>query len=122
MTASLPSGVPASSSASCFAAYAAIAGQPAGERERVGVGDLDDPVRDVAVVALGPEVLADALDEVGAAGAPGVHGPGRVGADHLDVGVLLLEVAADAADRAAGAHARDEVGDPPLRLAPDLRP
>ena len=72
----------------------------------------------VAVVGLGPEVLADALDEVGAAGAAGVDRAGGVGADHLDVGVLLLEVAADAADRAAGADARDEVGDPALGLAP----
>ena len=38
----------------------------------------------VAVVGLGPEVLADALDEVGAAGAAGVDRAGRVGADHLD--------------------------------------
>ena len=37
------------------------------------------------------------------------------------VGVLLLEEATDAADRAAGAHPGDEVGDPPLGLLPDLR-
>src|SRR6185312_524900 len=43
-----------------------------------------------------------------------------VGADHDDVRVLLLQVAPDAADRAAGAHARDEVGDPALGLLPDL--
>ena len=80
-----------------------LAGQPAGERERVRVGDLDDPVGDVAVVALGPEVLTHALDEVGPAAAAGVDRAGRVGADDLDRRVLLLEVAADAADRAAGA-------------------
>ncbi len=34
--------------------------------------------------------------------------------------VLLLEVAPDAADRAAGAHAGNEVGDPAVRLLPDL--
>ena len=97
-----------------------LAGQPTGVGERVGVRDLDDPVRDLAVVAVGPEVLADALDEVRAAAAAGVHRPGRVGADDLDVGVLLLEVAADAADRAAGADAAHEVGDLPVGLLPDL--
>ena len=45
----------------------------------------------------------------------------RVGADDLDVRVLLLEVAADAGDRAAGADAGDEDGDPALGLLPDLR-
>ncbi len=85
------------------------------------VGDLDDPVGDRAVVGLGPEVLADALDEVGPAGAAGVDRAGRVGADDLDLGVLLLEVAADAADGAAGAHAGHEVGDLAVGLRPDLR-
>ena len=62
-----------------------LAGQAAGEGERVGVGDLDDPVGDGPVVGLGPEVLADALDEVGAAGAAGVDRARGVGADDLDV-------------------------------------
>ena len=98
-----------------------LAGQPSRHREGVGVGDLDDPVGDGAVVGLGPEVLAHALDEVGAAGAAGVHRARGVGADHLDVGVLrVLEVAADAADGAAGAHAGDEVRDPAVGLLPDL--
>ena len=60
-----------------------LAGQPSRHRERVGVGDLDDPVGDGAVVGLGPEVLAHALDEVGAAAAARVHRAGGVGADHL---------------------------------------
>ena len=98
-----------------------LAGEAAGEGEGVGVGDLDDAVGDAAVVGLGPEVLAHALDEVGAAGATGVDRARRVGADDLDLGVLLLEVAADAADRAAGAHAGHEVGDPAVGLLPDLR-
>src|SRR3712207_7488726 len=34
----------------------------------------------------------------------------------------LLEVAAGAADRAAGADAGDEAGDPAVGLLPDLRP
>ena len=97
-----------------------LARQPAREGEGVGVADLDDPVGDGAVVGLGPEVLADALDEVGAAGAAGVDRARGVGADHLHGRVLLLEVPPDAADGAAGAHAGDEVGDPALGLLPDL--
>jgi hypothetical protein len=96
--------------------------EPAGHRERVGVGDLDDPVGDRGVVGGGPEVLPDALDEVGAAGATGVDRALRVGAHDLDrAAALLLEVATHAADSAAGAHAADEVGDLPFRLLPDLR-
>ena len=61
-----------------------LAGEAAGEGEGVGVGDLDDAVGDRAVVGLGPEVLTDALDEVGPTGAAGVDRAGRVGADDLD--------------------------------------
>ena len=46
----------------------------AGAGERVCVGDLDDPVGDATVVGVGPEVLAHALDEIGAAGAAGADG------------------------------------------------
>ena len=74
----------------------------------------------VAVVGLGPEVLADTLDEVGATGAAGVDRARRVRPDDLHRGVLLLEVAADAGDGAAGAHAGHEVGDLPVGLRPDL--
>ena len=71
----------------------------------------------------GPEVLADALDEVGPPGAAGVHRALRVGPDHLDPPVgRLLQVAARAADRAAGADARHEVRDPPVGLRPQLGP
>ena len=47
---------------------ALLARHPAGGEERVAVADLDDPVDDRRVVGVGPEVLADALDEVGPAG------------------------------------------------------
>ncbi len=69
-----------------------------------------------------PEVLADALDQVRPPAAAGVDRAHRVGADHLHPALAdLLEVAAGAADRAAGADAGDEVGDPAVGLAPQLR-
>ena len=43
-------------------------------------------------------------------------------ADDPDRGVHLLQVVADAADRPAGPHGRDEVADPTLGLGPDLGP
>ena len=46
----------------------------------------------------------------------------RVGTDHLDRGIALLERAPDAADCAAGAHSGDEMSDASLGLAPDLGP
>ena len=49
-----------------------------------------------------------------------VHRSGRVGAHDLHPGVLRLEVAADAGDGAARAHAGDEVRDPAGGLPPDL--
>ena len=96
-----------------------LAGQPPGHVERVGVGDRDDLVGDPAVVRGRPEVLADALDQVGPAVAAGVHRADGVGADDLDPPVGdLLEVAAGARDGAAGADAGDEVRDAARRSAP----
>src|SRR3712207_6899110 len=58
---------------------------------------------------------SDALDEVGPPGAAGVHRSLGVGADDADLPPGgLLQVAPDAADRAAGAHAGDERRDPAL--------
>ena len=48
---------------------ALLAGEAAGHVERVRVGHGDDLVDDRGVVGARPEVLADALDEVGPAGA-----------------------------------------------------
>ncbi len=100
---------------------ALLPGDPSGGEEGVAIADLDDPVDDVGVVAGRPEVLADALDEVRPAAAPGVHRALGVGADDLHVGVGGLQRPADPGDRAPGADAGDEVGDPALGLAPDLR-
>src|SRR5699024_489019 len=64
----------------------------------------------------------DPLDQVGAAGTTGVHRPLGIGTDdvHFPVGVLL-EVTTDTTDGPPGADPRDEVGDAPLGLLPDLR-
>src|SRR6185312_3131223 len=104
---------------------ALLAGQPPGHGERFGVGDGDDLVGDRRVVVARPHVLADALDEVGAPGAAGVDGAVRVRADDLHgsggaVGGDVLEVAAGAGDRAAGAGADDHVGQLPVGGVPDL--
>ena len=79
-------------------------------------------VADRPVVVVGPEVLADALDQVRPAGAAGVDRALGSAPIDLDPPVgHLLEVPAGAADRAAGADAGDEVGDPAVGLPPDLR-
>ena len=99
-----------------------LAGEPPGHRERVGVADRDHLVGDLPVERGRPDVLADALDQVRAAGPARVDRALRVGADDLDPAAgLLLEEAAGARDRAAGADARHEVGDPAVGLRPDLR-
>ena len=74
------------------------------------------------VERLRPEVLADALDQVGAdvLGAAGVDRALGVGADDDEVGVALAQVAGGAGDRAAGADAGDQVGDLARGLLPDL--
>ena len=68
-------------------------------------------VVDLRQVGLGP--LADAGD---------LRALGGLAADDLDLRVLLLEEARAAHDGAGRAHARDEVGDAPFGVAPDLRP
>src|SRR5260370_8705814 len=68
------------------------------------------PVVDLRQVGLGP--LADARDLRAFLG---------LAADALGLRVLLREEARAAHDRAGGAHARDEMGDPALGVAPDLR-
>ena len=72
----------------------------------------------------GPEVLADALDQVRAdvLGAAGVDRPLGVGADHHEVRVALAQVAGGAGDRAAGADAGDQMRDLAGGLLPDLGP
>ena len=99
---------------------ALLARQAARRDERLLVGDLDDLVDQLDVHRPGHEVLADALDLVWRDRAR-VERALRVGADDVDRRLALLEVLGDAADRPAGAHARDEHVDRALGLLPDLR-
>src|SRR5205085_37731 len=100
-----------------------LAGQAPGHVERVGVRHRDDLVGHRAVVGVRPEVLADALHQVGPPAAARVHRAFRVGADDLDPAAgYLLEVAARAGDRPAGADAGDEMSDLAVGIGPDLRP
>src|ERR1019366_829896 len=84
-----------------------------------------DLVHHCRVVGRRPHVLTNALDEVGAPGATGVHRPFGVGPDDLDpatiaIGGDLAQVPTSAGDRAAGADARDEVRDLAAGVSPDL--
>ncbi len=105
-----------------------LAREAARHRERVRVGDRDDLVRDGRVVRGGPEVLAHALDEVGAPVAARVDGARRVGSDDAHAPAVrlravrrdLLEVPAGARDRAAGADPGDEVRHAAVGVGPDL--
>ena len=93
---------------------------PPGGGEALGVGDRHHPVHHRGVVGGGPEVLADAFHQVGTSRPARVHRPVGVGPDDLDRGVVLLEVAADPGDGAAGPDAGHEVRHPAPRLLPDL--
>ena len=99
-----------------------LAGEAAGHVEGVLVGDRDHLVGDRGVVRRRPEVLADALHEVGTTRATRVHRALRVGSDDPDHAAAgLLEEATGAGDRPAGAGPRDEVGDAAVGLLPQLR-
>ena len=73
---------------------------------------------------LGPRVLADSLDEIrmelGLVGGRVDRALG-IDADDLHLGLVLVEPAADARDRAAGADRDDERVDLAAGLLPDLR-
>ena len=100
-----------------------LPGQASGHQEAVAVGHRDDLIRDRAVIGRRPEVLADALDEVGTPAASRVHGPLGIGPDDPHPPVAdLLQVATGAGDGAAGADTGDEVGHAPVGLLPDLGP
>src|SRR4051794_18581980 len=93
-------------------------GEPASGHERVPVAHGDVAVDHRGVEGLGPKVLADALDQVGAGLAAGVPRSHRVGPDALDRIVLFLQVPPAAGDRPAGADPGDEMGQAATRLPP----
>jgi hypothetical protein len=79
--------------------------------ERVAVGDPDPLVDDLQVDRVGPRVLADPLDEVRMELGIVLGGEDRalgIDADDLHLGLPLVEPAADARDRAAGADGDDD--------------
>src|SRR2546423_9293139 len=91
-----------------------LAREAAGHFLGVGLAHILDTVHARAVVdarqvGLGP--LADAWNLRALLG---------LAADDLHLAALLLEEARAAHDGAGGAHARDEVRDPSLGVAPDL--
>src|SRR6185436_20049788 len=97
-----------------------LAREPARHRERFLVGDRHVVVDHAEVEGARHLVLADALDLVRnafgfarALAAPrfGQNGADGIAGDDLDARILLLQIAADAADRAAGAGGEDEVRD-----------
>mmetsp|Transcript_5939 Transcript_5939/g.14424 ORF Transcript_5939/g.14424 Transcript_5939/m.14424 type:complete len:281 (-) Transcript_5939:438-1280(-) len=100
---------------------ALLGGHAPGHDDGVVARDLDDLIDDVRVAVAGHEASTDALDLVGARAAARQDGAlGRLHSDHLDVGVLLLEVLPGARDGAAGADAGDKVVDLPAGALPDL--
>ncbi len=95
-----------------------LAGQSPGHREGVVVAHAHPAIDDGRVVRPRDEVLADALGQVRPGGVPRQDAPLRVGADHLDRRVLVLEEVRHAGDGPAGPDAGHEVGDPAVRLPP----
>ena len=90
--------------------------------ERILVRHGDDLIVNLRIERLRHEARADALDLVRAGLALREHGARRrLDSDNVHVLILLLEIAADARQRAARADARDERRDLAVRVLPDLR-
>src|SRR5947199_347147 len=92
----------------CFApsSSSTVGREPPRQQERVAVGDADPLVDDLQVDRVGPRVLADPLHEVRmklGLVLGGVDRPLGVDTDDLHLGLPLVEPAADAGDRPAGA-------------------
>ena len=97
--------------------------EPPRHQERLAVGDPDPLVDHLQVDRLGPRVLADPLDEVRVelgVVRGGVDRALGIDADDLDLGLLLVEPAADAGDRAAGADGDHDRVELAAGLLPDL--
>src|SRR6266852_4408257 len=101
--------------------------QTAREDKAFFVVHLYDVVQDFQIHGRGEKILADAFDHVGLGldGVPGldeivVQRDVRIHPDNFYVGIFFLQVLSHAADRAAGAHAADEVRDPAFAVLPNL--
>src|SRR5258708_3192742 len=96
--------------------------------EALLVVDLNDVVDNLQVHGRREKVFADAFDDIGF-GLDGfaaldkivVERTVRIHADNFDVGIFLLQVFPDAADRPAGAHAAHEGRDFAFAVFPDFR-
>eukprot|EP00760_Papus_ankaliazontas_P014959 PhM_4_TR161/c0_g1_i1/m.13822 len=110
--------------AAAAAEEALVAVKHASELEGLLVLTLDPLVDERAVEHVGDEVITDALDVVRAHFVVGGVGEDRadgVDSDDLCLRRVLLEVARDAGERAAGASANDEHIDLAAALLQDLR-
>ena len=105
---------------------ALLAREPTGGEERVAVRDAHPLVDDRGVERVRPALLADALHEVrplGVLRVGGEDGALRIDRDDARPRAVLLEVAADARDRAPRAHRDDDRVDvAAVRLLPELGP
>ena len=102
-----------------------LAREPARGQERVAVGDAHPLVDDVGSIVSGHVSLPIPSTKYGCRSLVGlrrVDGALGVDADDQHLGLALLEVAADAADRAAGADRDHDRVDLAAGLLPDLRP
>src|SRR5690606_26422018 len=106
-----------------------LAGQTPRHRERISIIDRSPLVDHRHVESTRNLVLADSLYLVGGRLALVARlrdlpedRTDRISPDDADVRVPLLQIAADARNRPARAGRGDEMGDPPLRLFPDLGP
>jgi len=97
-----------------------LGGEGADGGEGVAVGDHEDFVADGAIEGVGDERDADAFDFVGAGLASLQDRALGFDGDGEDAGILLLEEAGDAGERAAGADAGDEGVDASVELLPEF--
>src|SRR5262249_18263742 len=105
---------------------ALLAREPTSREEGVAIRDPHPLVDDGRVERIGPALLANALDEVRPLGMLGIRGEHRAFGIHGDdarLRAVLLEVAADACDGAAGPDRDDDRVDvAAVRLLPELGP
>ena len=97
-----------------------FAGQSTSHRERFAIADPDPAIDGRGIECPGQEVFANALGQVGMGQVPRQDAALGICPDHDQLGVLATQESDRPRDRSAGTHAAHEVGDPPVRLLPDL--